>query len=83
MPISKELLEILCCSFCKSDLRLEAEKLLCSNAECGLVYAIEDDIPNMLIDDAQRPCPKCSTQRDWQDDVLSCPKCSATLTYQR
>ena len=83
MPISKELLDIMCCSFCKSDLRLDAEKLHCTNLECGLVYAIEDDIPNMLIDEAKRPCPKCGTQRDWEDDVLKCAKCAATLVYKR
>lgn len=83
MPISKELLDIMCCSFCKSDLRLDGETLHCTNAECALVYAIEDDIPNMLIDEAKRPCPKCAQQRDWEDDVLKCSKCGATLRYNR
>ena len=83
MAISKELLEILCCAFCKTDLRLEGERLHCTNTECGLVYAIEDDIPNMLIDEAQRPCPKCQKQRDWDDDVLRCPACAATLKCAR
>jgi hypothetical protein len=62
---------------------LDAEKLHCTNAECGLVYAIEDDIPNMLIDEAKRPCPKCGQQRDWEDDLLKCAKCGATLRYNR
>ena len=83
MAISKELLEIICCAFCKSDLKLEGMKLLCSNKDCGLIYTIEDDIPNMLIDEAQRPCPKCKEQRDWDDDILKCPKCSTTLKYAR
>jgi uncharacterized protein YbaR (Trm112 family) len=83
MPISKDLLDFLVCSFCKADLRLEGERLLCTNPECGLIYAIEDDIPNMLIDEARRPCPKCGQQRDWNEDVLCCPKCGATLRYGR
>ena len=83
MPVPKDLLDIMACAFCKSELRLENEKLYCRNAECGLIYSIKDDIPIMLIDEAERPCPKCSAQRDWNDDVLKCPKCGATLKYER
>ena len=83
MAISDDLLSILCCAFCKSDLRLDGTTLTCTNAECGLIYTIEDDIPNMLIDEAKRPCPKCGEQRDWDDDVLKCPKCGTTLKHNR
>ena len=83
MAISDDLLSILCCAFCKSDLKLDGATLTCTNAECGLIYTIEDDIPNMLIDEAKRPCPKCAEQRDWDDDVLKCPKCGATLRHNR
>ncbi len=83
MPISKDLLDIMACAFCKSGLRLEGEKLLCTNAECGIIYSIKDDIPIMLIDEAERPCPKCSARRDWNDDILKCPACGATLQYVR
>ena len=83
MPVPKDLLDIMACAFCKGDLRLDGEKLRCANAECGLVYSIKDDIPIMLIDEAERPCPKCSTPRQWDDDVLRCPKCGATLKYER
>ena len=83
MPVPKALLDIMACSFCKSELRLEGEKLHCVNRSCGLVFPIKDDIPVMLIDEAQRPCPQCGAVRDWNDDVLKCPKCSATLTYER
>ncbi len=83
MAISKELLDILACPFCKSDLKLEGEKLICMNKECNLKYQIREDIPIMMIDEADRSCPKCSTQRNWNDDVLTCPKCSATLKYIR
>jgi uncharacterized protein len=83
MTVPKALLDIMACSFCKSELRLEGETLHCANAKCGLVFPIKDDIPVMLIDEAQRPCPQCGTSRDWNDDVLKCPKCSATLNYER
>ncbi len=83
MPIPKDLLDIMACAFCKGELVLEADKLRCKNAECALVFPVKDDIPIMLIDEAQRPCPKCQAQRDWNDDVLKCPKCGATHTYVR
>jgi len=54
MAISKELLEILACPQCKGDVRLtEAQDGLVCEA-CKLLYAIKDDIPIMLIDEAQR-----------------------------
>ncbi len=83
MPVPKDLLEIMACSLCKSDLRLQGEELHCANAECGLIFSIKDDIPIMLIDEAQRPCPKCRSARDWTDDELTCPKCGTTFRYVR
>ena len=83
MPISKDLLDIMACAFCKGDLKLEADRLHCQNPECGLIYPVRDDIPIMLIDEADRPCPKCKARRDWEDDVLKCPKCGATCRYSR
>ena len=83
MPIPKDLLDIMACAFCKGGLRLEGDKLHCVNPECRIVYPVKDDIPVMLIDEAERPCPKCSATREWTDDVLKCPKCSATLEYKR
>lgn len=53
MTVSKELLDILVCPKCKGELQYElepAERLLCS--ACRLAYAVEDDIPIMLIDEA-------------------------------
>ncbi|HDL18223.1 MAG TPA: Trm112 family protein [Bacteroidetes bacterium] len=54
MALNKELLDILACPKCKGDLEYdrENEKLTCNN--CRLKYAIIDDIPNMLIDEAER-----------------------------
>lgn len=83
MGVPRDLLDIMACSFCKNALRLEGEKLHCTNTACGLAYAIKDGIPIMLIDEAERPCPGCGETRDWNDDVLKCPKCSETLKYER
>ncbi|MBN1894461.1 Trm112 family protein [bacterium] len=51
--LSKELLDILVCPKCKGDLEYDREKskLICE--KCRLKYSIEDDIPVMLIDEAE------------------------------
>jgi len=53
MPLAPELLEILVCPRCKGDLeyRQDPESLICH--ACRLVYAVEDGIPIMLIDEAR------------------------------
>ena len=54
MSLSPELLEILVCPKCKGELEHRtdpAEQLVCR--ACRLVYAVEDDIPIMLIDEAK------------------------------
>ena len=66
--IDKELLEILACPACKSSLRYDREnqKLICLDEnrdsrefkrgeKCGLIYSIKDDIPVMLIEEAEKP----------------------------
>jgi uncharacterized protein YbaR (Trm112 family) len=54
MAIDKELLDILACPKCKGDLILKDDEsaLICNN--CKLKYRIEDDIPIMLIDEAEK-----------------------------
>jgi hypothetical protein len=49
--IDKKLLDILACPKCKGDIRLEEDKLICD--ACQLAYPIKDDIPIMLIDEAE------------------------------
>jgi uncharacterized protein YbaR (Trm112 family) len=86
MPVPKDLIEILRCPFCLGNLKYENDTFTCLNPECGINYGVIDgDIPNMLIDEAQRPCPKCGTQRDWDEekDTIRCPKCGASLTVPR
>ena len=52
--INQELLDILACPKCKKYLEYDEEnqKLICN--ECRLKYRIEDDIPIMLIDEAEQ-----------------------------
>jgi len=53
MAISQELLDILACPACKSDVKLtpDGSGLKCVN--CHRVYPIRDDIPVMLIEEAK------------------------------
>ena len=53
MAISEELLEILVCPKCKGDIYLtqDGNGLICK--ACKLMYEIKDDIPIMLIDEAE------------------------------
>ena len=52
MTLSPKLLAILVCPKCKTELeyREEEQALLCH--KCRLRYAVRDDIPIMLIDEA-------------------------------
>ncbi|MBS3054619.1 MAG: Trm112 family protein [Candidatus Aenigmarchaeota archaeon] len=53
--LPEELLEIMACPKCKSDLEYDnaANKLTCN--ACRLRYAVLDgDIPNMIIDEAEK-----------------------------
>ena len=53
MTVNKELLDILACPKCKGDIRLnETENGLICDA-CKLMYHIKDDIPVMLVDEAE------------------------------
>jgi len=54
MSLAPDLLEILVCPKCKGDLEYHTqpkEELVCH--ACRLIYAVEDDIPIMLIDEAK------------------------------
>lgn len=52
--LNKKLLDILACPKCKGDLEYNKEEntLICN--KCRLRYKIEEDIPIMLIDEAEK-----------------------------
>ena len=53
MALKKELLDILACPKCKGNVKYDKNKLICN--KCRLRYKIlEGNIPNMLIEDAER-----------------------------
>ena len=49
--IDPQLLEILACPACKTDVKLEGERLVC--AQCGRRYPVRDGIPVMLVEEAE------------------------------
>ena len=59
--VKEELLALLVCPLGKASLRREANELVCTR--CGPRFAIRDDIPNMLIEEAELPAD-CPTLHD-------------------
>lgn len=55
MAVDKELLDILVCPSCRGDVeyREQEEVIVCT--QCGLRYPVRDDIPVMLVEEAERP----------------------------
>ncbi len=49
--IDKELLDILACPLCKTVVKLEGERLVCT--QCGRRYPIREGIPVMLVEEAE------------------------------
>lgn len=52
--LDKQLLDILACPKCKSDLEYKPkeDQLVCN--QCRLIYTVKNDIPVMLIDEAEK-----------------------------
>ncbi len=53
MALSDEILSIIVCPKCKGELEYDSDKnkLTCEN--CRLVFRVEDDIPVLLLDEAE------------------------------
>ncbi len=51
--VSEELLSLLVCPMGKAPLRREGDVLVCTR--CGPRFPIKDDIPDMLIEEAELP----------------------------
>lgn len=52
MTIDQQLLDILACPKCKEDIKLTADEKGLKCIKCFRVYPIKDDIPVMLIEEA-------------------------------
>jgi uncharacterized protein YbaR (Trm112 family) len=59
--VREQFLALLVCPMGKVALRHEGDTLVCT--QCGVRFAIEDDIPNMIVEEAELP-PSCSCLAD-------------------
>jgi uncharacterized protein YbaR (Trm112 family) len=50
MPLPRDLVEILACPKCKGSLVEDPRGFICP--ACRLLYPVQDDIPNFLIEEA-------------------------------
>jgi hypothetical protein len=57
MALSKELKEILACPKCKGELEFHEERAEIHCKSCRLAFAIKDDIPVMLLEEARPLAP--------------------------
>jgi uncharacterized protein len=56
MAVSKDLIDILICPNCHGDIVYdEAAQTITCVGKCKYVYPVRDDIPIMLIDEAEKP----------------------------
>ena len=53
MAVAKELLEMLVCPLCRTPVKLTADQKGLKCSTCRRVYAIRNDIPIMLVDEAR------------------------------
>ena len=53
--INPSLLDVLVCPVCNTKVLLEGDRLVCPNPSCGLRYPVRDDIPVMLVHEAEKP----------------------------
>lgn len=53
MALNRELIDILACPKCKGALELRTDESAFECSACKLVYLVNDDIPNFLIEEAQ------------------------------
>ena len=83
MALAPDLLEMLACPHCLAPVREAEGRLHCTRDACGLRYAIEEGIPNMLLDDADKACPKCAKPRAYDGRVLACAPCKLSVADPR
>ena len=59
--LSKELVEILICPNCRGEIEYRPDRqLIVCVGECRYEYPVIDDIPHMMIEEAQKPDGKDS-----------------------
>lgn len=51
MAIDQELLDILACPLCKTPVKQQDDRLVCT--KCGRRYPVREDIPVMLVEESE------------------------------
>jgi uncharacterized protein len=58
VPVDPELIELLVCPACHGDIQYKDRRNLIICTKCGLQYPVRDNIPIMLIDEANKPAQR-------------------------
>ncbi|MFQ5731615.1 MAG: Trm112 family protein [Planctomycetaceae bacterium] len=56
--------DVLCCPKSHSPLVQDGESLVCTSADCRMQYPVRDDIPILLLDEADE-----LSETDWNDII--------------
>ena len=78
--LSKVLKDILVCTWCLSPLDESEAALTCT--KCGAKYAVENGIPNMLLDAARLHCPVCRQELKKGEGVATCAGCQRQFSLR-
>jgi uncharacterized protein YbaR (Trm112 family) len=57
MPLDPELMAILACPACKTEVFEHEDAIYCVNGKCRRVYAITDGFPVMLVEESRELSP--------------------------
>ena len=71
--VDSRLLSILVCPWCLGRLDYAADRLTCG--KCGAVYRIEDDVPHMLVEQAELFCAACHVRMEKRGVYAACSAC--------
>lgn len=71
--VNARLLEILACPWCLGELKHGDDRLTCR--KCSGVYRIKDDIPHMLVEEAELYCAACHTLMEKRGADAVCTRC--------
>ena len=58
MPVSQKLIDLLVCPACHGAIEYKDRRHLIICTQCGLQYPVRDNIPVMLVEEANRPPEK-------------------------
>ena len=78
--IDPEFLQILRCPWCLGVLECREERLFCGR--CGAAYAVEDGVPNLLVEEAELHCGQCGGTMETGEDEAACAACGLSWSIR-